>query len=60
MKPQVTLKLAKETEKGKKKMLRLNDEFGNELKKPLSAFILFCNYRRAGLHDEHPGKYKCN
>jgi hypothetical protein len=41
-------------------MLRLNDEFGNELKKPLSAFILFCNYRRAGLRDEHPGKYKCN
>lgn len=32
------------------------DANGNELKKPLSAYMLFNNYRRPALRQEHQGK----
>lgn len=32
------------------------DANGVELKKPLSAYMLYNNYRRPVLRDEHPGK----
>ena len=33
------------------------DSTGNELKRPLSAYMLYNNHRRPTLRTEHPGKY---
>ena len=42
-------------EKAKKKVMK--DANGNELKRPLSAYMLYNNHRRPTLRAEHPGKY---
>ena len=42
-------------EKAKKKVVK--DANGNELKRPLSAYMLYNNHRRPTLRSEHPGKY---
>jgi hypothetical protein len=39
----------------KEKKAQLVDENGNELKRPLSAYMLFNNYRRPVIRNEHPG-----
>ena len=41
-------------EKAKKKVVK--DANGNELKRPLSAYMLYNNHRRPTLRTEHPGK----
>ena len=41
-------------EKAKKKILV--DADGNEIKRPLSAYMLYNNHRRPILRAEHPGK----
>lgn len=41
-------------EKAKKKVVK--DANGNELKRPLSAYMLYNNHRRPTLRSEHPGK----
>ena len=41
-------------EKAKKKVMK--DANGNELKRPLSAYMLYNNHRRPTLRAEHPGK----
>lgn len=41
-------------EKAKKKVIR--DANGNEIKRPLSAYMLYNNHRRPTLRTEHPGK----
>lgn len=46
---------AKKKDKRDKKA-PLKDEHGNELKRPLSAYMLFNNYRRPVLRLEHTGK----
>jgi hypothetical protein len=51
------VKSSKGSEKKKKdKKTPLKDSNGNELKRPLSAYMLFNNYRRPVLRAEHPGK----
>lgn len=48
---------AEKSEKGKdKKKTPLKDANGNEIKRPLTAYMLFNNYRRPMLRTEHPGK----
>jgi hypothetical protein len=42
--------------KDKKKSQPLKDANGNDLKRPLSAYMLYNNYRRPVLRSEHPGK----
>ena len=42
--------------KDKKKTQPLKDANGNDLKRPLSAYMLYNNYRRPVLRSEHPGK----
>ena len=42
-------------EKAKKKVMK--DANGNELKRPLSAYMLYNNHRRPTLRAEHPGKF---
>ena len=42
-------------EKAKKKVMK--DANGNELKRPLSAYMLYNNHRRPTLRTEHPGKF---
>jgi hypothetical protein len=42
--------------KDKKQKEPLKDENGNELKRPQTAYMLFNNYRRPILRNEHPGK----
>lgn len=42
--------------KDKKHKEPLKDENGNELKRPQTAYMLFNNYRRPILRNEHPGK----
>jgi len=50
---------AEKSEKGKdKKKTPMKDINGNEVKRPLTAYMLFNNYRRPMLHSEHPGKLK--
>ena len=50
---------ADKSEKSKdKKKTPLKDVNGNIVKKPLTAYMLFNNYRRPTLHSEHPGKFK--
>jgi len=41
-------------EKAKKKVVK--DANGNEIKRPLSAYMLYNNHRRPTLRSEHPGK----
>ena len=41
-------------EKAKKKVMK--DANGNEIKRPLSAYMLYNNHRRPTLRTEHPGK----
>jgi len=36
----------------------MKDINGNEVKRPLTAFKLFDNYRRPILRSEHPGKFQ--
>lgn len=36
----------------------MKDINGNEVKRPLTAYMLFNNYRRPMLRSEHPGKFK--
>jgi len=43
--------------KDKKKSQPLKDANGNDLKRPLSAYMLYNNYRRPVLRSEHPGKW---
>ena len=43
-------------EKAKKKVVK--DANGNELKRPLSAYMLYNNHRRPTLRGEHPGKWR--
>ena len=43
----------------KEKKAQLIDENGNELKRPLSAYMLFNNYRRPVIRNEHPGNLNC-
>ena len=43
------------TEKAKKNIVL--DAEGNEIKRPLSAYMLYNNHRRPILRAEHPGKY---
>ena len=43
--------------KDKKKSQPLKDANGNDLKRPLSAYMLYNNYRRPVLRSEHPGKF---
>lgn len=45
----------KEKKTGKNKVYPLDSE-GNSLKKPLSGYMLFNNFRRPLLQTEHPGK----
>lgn len=40
----------------KKEKIVAQDAQGNELKKPLSAYMLYNNHRRPTLRLEHPGK----
>ena len=35
----------------------MKDINGNEVKRPLTAYMLFNNYRRPMLHSEHPGSF---
>jgi hypothetical protein len=48
---------AKEEKPEKEKKKVLLDTDGNELKKPLSAYMLYNNHRRPVLKTEHPGKF---
>jgi hypothetical protein len=41
-------------EKAKRKVMK--DANGNEIKRPLSAYMLYNNHRRPTLRSEHPGK----
>jgi hypothetical protein len=43
-------------DKKEKKRQPLKDENGNDLKRPLSAYMLYNNYRRPVLRAEHSGK----
>ena len=47
----------KEEKKEKPKKKTPKDANGNELKRPLSAYMLYNNHRRPVLRNEHPGKY---
>jgi len=47
---------AKEEKKDKAKKKVMKDANGNELKRPLSAYMLYNNHRRPTLRSEHPGK----
>ena len=47
----------KEEKKEKPKKKTPKDANGNELKRPLSAYMLYNNHRRPVLRQEHPGKY---
>ena len=49
---------ADKSEKGKDKKTKtpMKDANGNVVKKPLTAYMLFNNYRRPMLRSEHPGK----
>ena len=55
--PEVRLTNKKDKDKKEKKS-QIKDASGNDLKRPLSAYMLFNNYRRPVLRSEHPGKYK--
>ena len=46
----------KEEKKDKAKKKVVKDANGNELKRPLSAYMLYNNHRRPTLRQEHPGK----
>jgi len=46
----------KEEKKEKIKKKVVKDANGNELKRPLSAYMLYNNHRRPTLRSEHPGK----
>ena len=47
----------KKTPKKEKKEKKVpTDAQGNELKRPLSAYMLYNNHRRPTLRTEHPGK----
>ena len=46
----------KEEKKEKPKKKTPKDVNGNELKRPLSAYMLYNNHRRPVLRSEHPGK----
>ena len=48
--------LTKEEKKEKAKKKVVKDANGNELKRPLSAYMLYNNHRRPTLRQEHPGK----
>lgn len=48
----MSTKSAKEQKKDKKRQ-PLKDENGNDLKRPLSAYMLYNNYRRPVLRAEH-------
>lgn len=48
----------KKSKDKKEKRTPLKDENGNEIKRPLSAYMLFNNYRRPVLHNEHTGKFE--
>ena len=47
---------SKEEKKEKPKKKTPKDINGNELKRPLSAYMLYNNHRRPVLRQEHPGK----
>ena len=51
--------LTKEEKKEKAKKKVVKDANGNELKRPLSAYMLYNNHRRPTLRTEHPGKSSC-
>jgi hypothetical protein len=42
--------------KQKKEKVQLKDANGNDLKRPLTAYMLYNNFRRPILKEEHPGK----
>ena len=46
----------KEEKKEKPKKKTPKDANGNDLKRPLSAYMLYNNHRRPVLRQEHPGK----
>ena len=51
------VRLSNKKDKDKKeKKAQMKDANGNDLKRPLSAYMLFNNYRRPVLRSEHPGK----
>ena len=47
---------AKDEKKEKPKKKTPKDANGNDLKRPLSAYMLYNNHRRPVLRNEHPGK----
>lgn len=51
----MSTKSAKEQKKDKKRQ-PLKDENGNDVKRPLSAYMLYNNYRRPVLRAEHSGR----
>ena len=48
---------SKDGKKQKKEKVVLKDVNGNELKRPLSAYLLYNNFRRPILKAEHPGNF---
>lgn len=46
-----------EKTKEKKQKETLKDANGNDLKRPLTAYMLFNNFRRPILQKDHPGKF---
>ena len=46
--------------KQKKERVVLKDANGNDLKRPLTAYMLYNNFRRPILKEEHPGKFTRN
>ena len=52
---EVRLSNKKDKDKMEKKA-QMKEANGNDLKRPLSAYMLFNNYRRPVLRSEHPGK----
>ena len=47
-------------ESKKKEKAAAVDNSGNELKRPLSAYMLYNNHRRPTLRAEHPGESNCS
>ena len=48
---------SKDGKKQKKEKVVLKDVNGNELKRPLSAYLLYNNFRRPILKAEHTGNF---